>query len=250
MKRLALFVVALAAAPFLLPWVALGDTRTDSVSMTPRATNPIPSGRGGLYTLSSTGKPQLVDAAGLLYPAGEARHIYTYAGAPGAAVLGDCWIDSTDTYRLWCKEGVGNIRQRTDVNATGNIGIAASPAVFLAHADSALATQYLGGVAYGAASATQLTMFVVHTAQSVRKLACSFGTAPGGVVSDVITVQKSSDHGATWADLATTCTVTGAGQTCNSVVVSALAQYDRLAVKIVRNALSASADYNCEIVVS
>lgn len=122
MKRVALVLLAAAGLLFLLPWVALGDTRTDSVSMTPRATNPIPSGRGGLYTLSSTGKPQLVDATGLLYPAGEARHVYTVAGAPGGAVLGDCWTDSTDSHRLYCKEGTGNLKQRFDGTAPGTFG--------------------------------------------------------------------------------------------------------------------------------
>lgn len=250
MKRLALVLLAIAGLLFLLPWVASADTRTDSISMTPRTTNPIPLGRGGLYTLSATGKPQLVDAAGLLFPAGEARHIYTAAGAPGGAVLGDCWTDSTDSYRLYCKEGTGNLKQRTDVNATGNIGIAASPAVVLAHADSALTTKWLGGADYGAAKASQIVLFVAHTIQSVRYLVCTAGTAPGGVVSDAFTVQKSSDQGGTWSDTTSTCSLTGVGKTCFSASTALLAKYDWLAVKIVRNALSVGADYSCQFVVS
>jgi len=237
-------------AVLVLGGVGLAAYRSSSFEMTPVASSPIASGMGGMYTKSSDGRPRLVSASAAEYRAGTATDMLVSAGVPGAAVLSSCWMDSTDNYRLWCKESAGNLRQRTDVSTTGTIGIAASPAVFLAHADTVLATQYLGGAAYGTASATQLTLFVAHTAQSVRKLACSVGTAPGGIVSDVVTVQGSTDHGATWADLATTCTLTGAAQTCNSVVTSLLTQYERLAVKVVRNALSVGADYNCEIVAS
>jgi hypothetical protein len=230
--------------------VALGAYRSSSFEMTPVSSSPVVAGMGGMYTRSSDGRPRLVSTAGVEYRAGTASDVVISAGAPGAAVLGSCWIDSTDSNRLWCKETAGNLRQRTDVASAGSIGIAASPGVFLGHADSVLGTQYLGAAGLASAAATQITLFVAHSAQTVRKLQCSLGTAPGGVVSDVVTVQVSSDNGATWADSATTCTITGAAQTCSSVVTSSVALGDRLAIKVVRNALSVSADHNCEVVVS
>lgn len=241
LKVLALLFVAV---------VSIAAYRSTSFEMSPLVSSPITLGLGGLYTKNSDGRPRLVSSSAVEYRAGTASDVVITAGAPGGAVLGSCWMDSTDLYKLWCKETAGNLRQRTDVSTAGSVGIPASPALFLAHADTAAGTQYLGGPAYGAASATQITMFVAHSAQSVRKLQCSLGTAPGGVVSDVFTVQKSSDNGATYSDVATTCTVTGAAQTCSSVVTSAVSVGDRVAVKLVRNALSVSADYNCEVLVS
>lgn len=102
--------------------------RSSSIEMTPQASNPTPSGVGGLYTKTSDGIPRLVSATSVEYPAGEARHIYTYAGAPPGAVVGDCWFDSTDSNRLWCLEDVGAIRQRFEGTAPGAIGCGGTPA--------------------------------------------------------------------------------------------------------------------------
>lgn len=238
----------LAVSLLLLPSPAEADTRTTSVSMTPVSSSPIPAARGGLYTSSTDGKPHFVDVSGVEYPAGEARHVYVSAGAPGGAVLGDCWVDSTDGYTLYCKESAGNLRQRKDLSVPGAVSITASPGVFLAHADTAAGTKWLGGADRGAAASSQVTLFVSHSAQSVRFLACTAGTAPGGMVSDVLTVQKSSDQGATWSDTASSCTLTGTVKTCSSAAVVGLAPYDWLAVKVARDALSSSADFNCEVV--
>ena len=240
----------LALSLFLLPGSAHADTRTTSVSMTPTTPSPVPAGRGGLYTSSADGKPRLVGTAGTEYPAGEARRIYVSAGAPGGAVLGDCWVDSTDSHRLWCKEGAGNLRQRPDLNVPGALGIPASPAVFLAHADTAAGTKWLGGAGQAAAASSQVVLFVAHSAQSIRYLACTAGTAPGGMVSDTLTVQKSSDQGATWSDTASSCSLAGAGKTCYSAGVVLLAAYEWLAVKLARDALSVGAGYSCEVVVN
>lgn len=242
--------IFLALSLHLLPAGASADTRTTSVSMTPTTPSPIPAGRGGLYTSSTDGRPRLVGTAGTEYPAGESRHIYTVAGAPGGAVLGDCWTDSTDSHRLYCKEGAGSLRQRPDLSVPGAIGLPASPAVVLAHADTAAGTKYLGGAGYGAAASAQIVLFVSHSAQSVRYLACAAGTAPGGVVSDVLTVQKSSDQGATWVDAASACSLTGASKTCSSAATVLLAPFDWLAVKVVRDALSVSSGFSCEVVVN
>lgn len=203
-----------------------------------------------MYTSSADGKPHFVDVSGMEYPAGEARHIYTSAGAPGGAILGDCWVDSADGYTLYCKESAGILRQRKDFSVPGAISIPASPGVFRAHADTASGTKYLGGADRAAAASAQVVLFTAHSAQSLRYLVCTAGTAPGGMAFDVLTVQRSTDQGATWTDTSSTCTFTGSGKTCSSAAVTALNQFDELAVKIVRDALSISAAYNCTAVVN
>lgn len=238
----------LAAGLSLVPVVSAADTRTTSVSMTPVASSPTPAGRGGLYTSSLDGRPRLVDTSGIEYVAGEARSLYVSIGAPVGALLGDCWADSADAYRVWCKEGAGVLRQRPDLGVSGALGVSASPSVFLAHADTAAGATYLGGADRGAAASSQVVLFVSHSAQSVRYLACTAGTAPGGAVSDVFTVQKSSDRGATWTDTASTCSITGTAKTCFSAASVLLAPYDWVAVKILRDALSVSSAYNCAVV--
>lgn len=242
-------LVAMVAV-FILASVSLAAYRSVSFEMTPVLTSPIGSSVGGMYTSSADTKPHFITSAGIDYAAGDAWHLHTTAGAPGALVFGDCWTDSTDSYRVWCKESTGNIRQRTDVGASGSIGIPASPSVFRAHADTAALTGYLGGADRGAAASSQVVLFTSHSAQALRYLACTTGAPPGGVVSDVITVQKSTDQGTTWTDTGSACTVAGSSKTCLSAFVVSVAQYDELAVKIVRNALSGSMVYNCTGVVN
>lgn len=119
--------LAAAAVAIALAVSALAAYRSSSFEMTPQASNPIASGVGGLYTKSSDGLPRLVDTASNQYPAGEARHIYSYAGAPGSAILGDCWTDTAASYRLYCKESGGNLPQRFDGTAPGPIGCGGTP---------------------------------------------------------------------------------------------------------------------------
>lgn len=136
------------------------------------------------------------------------------------------------------------------INLTGAVALAGYPHSFLAHADTAAATVYLGGAGQGAAAASQIVLHVASAAQTLRALTCGFGTAPGGVVSDVVTVVKSSDQGATWSDTTVTCTVTGASKTCSDTAhTPTLAAGDWVGVKIVRDGLSVSAAYNCQVVV-
>lgn len=136
------------------------------------------------------------------------------------------------------------------INLTGAVALAGYPHSFLAHADTAAATVYLGGADRGAAAATQVALFVAPAAGTVRGMACTMGTAPGGIVSDVFTLQKSSDQGSTWSDTASTITITGAGMTGSDTThFPTVAQYDLLAVKIVKDGASVSAAYNCQVTV-
>ena len=120
---------------------------------------------------------------------------------------------------------------------------------FHGHADTASGSKYLGPAAYGAAASSPITLFTAPETLTVRKLVCTWDTAPGGVVADVVTV-ASRPSGGTWADLATSCTATGTDITCTGTSTSALAQYDSVGVQIVRNGLSVSAGYDCEVWVS
>jgi hypothetical protein len=125
MKRLRpLFLVAAAVA---LAVTGLAAYRSSSFEMTTQATNPIASGVGGLYTKTADGIPRLVDTARNEYPAGEAKRITPYAGTPGSVVLSDCWTDSTNGYRLYCKESGGNLPQRFDGTVPGPIGCGGTP---------------------------------------------------------------------------------------------------------------------------
>lgn len=117
---------------------------------------------------------------------------------------------------------------------------------FHAAAATAAATQYLGPAATGAASATQISLFLAPEALTVRKIACTFGTAPGGIIVDTVTVVSQPSGGA-WGALSTTCTVTGSATTCTGSATASLAQYDRVGVQIARDASSVSADYDCEV---
>lgn len=110
------------AAVVLLAGVSLAAYRSVSFEMTPVLTSPIGANVGGMYTSSVDTKPHFVTSAGVDYAAGDAWHLHTSAGAPGSLVLGDCWTDSTDSYRVWCKESTGNIRQRFVGTAPGPIG--------------------------------------------------------------------------------------------------------------------------------
>lgn len=94
----------------------------DFIQMATRASNPVPSGYAGIWVSNSDGKLRFVDTAGNSVKAGQATGLQISAGAPGSAVLGDCWIDSTASYKLYCKESAGNLAQRVDLTAPGPIG--------------------------------------------------------------------------------------------------------------------------------
>ncbi len=259
----------------------LAAYRTTTIEMTPQIASTIASGVGGMYVKTSDTKPHFVTSDGAAdYAAGDAWHIHSTAGAPSPLALGDCWTDTTDSYKLWCKESSGNIRQRFVGTAPGPLGCGGTPAAgcfttldasglttvtggialagavtlagypqsFLAHADTAAATVYLGGADRGAAAGSQVVLFVAPAAGTLRALTCSCGTAPGGIVFDVYTVQKSTNRGASWAATTGTCTITGSAKTCaDATHHPTVAQYDWLAVEIVKDAASVSATYNCQV---
>ncbi len=125
MNKLRSLAIVLVAS--LLAFVTIGAYRSVTYEMTPIPTSTIAAGVGGMYTSNADTKPHFVTSAGVDYAAGDAWHLHTTAGAPGSLVLGDCWTDSTDGYRVWCKESTGNIRQRFVGTAPGPVGCGGTP---------------------------------------------------------------------------------------------------------------------------
>ncbi|TXH42064.1 MAG: hypothetical protein E6Q97_36255 [Desulfurellales bacterium] len=121
-----LVVLALTGCKVTAEYGATGF-RSSSVEMTPQASNPIPSGVGGIYTKNTDNLPRFVDTSGNEYRAGDAKHIAISAGVPGSAVLGDCWTDSTNGNRLTCKEDAGDLVQRFEPTDPGPIGCGGTP---------------------------------------------------------------------------------------------------------------------------
>lgn len=93
-----------------------GGIAADYVSMTPQASNPVPASHAGLWASSADGVLRLVDSTGASLKAGVATGLRASAGALAGATLGDCWVDSTDSYRLYCQESSGAVAQRSLVN--------------------------------------------------------------------------------------------------------------------------------------
>lgn len=178
--------------------------RSSSIEMTPQASNPTPSGVGGLYTKTSDGIPRLVSATSVEYPAGEARHIYTYAGAPPGAVVGDCWFDSTDSNRLWCLEDVGAIRQRFEGTAPGAIGCGGTPAA------GCFTTVTIGGAPAEAVFSRTCTITSAAAATPVTCLADA--DVPAGKSAYLLGWHVKVNGATAWATTAT-CTIQDSAST-------------------------------------
>lgn len=67
----------------------------DYVQMVPLASNPIGGGTAGVWSKTTTGRVQFTDSAGAVLEAGEARKLYSSAGAPASPAAGDLWYDTT-----------------------------------------------------------------------------------------------------------------------------------------------------------
>ena len=107
-------------------------------------------------------------------------------------------------------------------------------------------TKYMGDRSQAKAAAQVPRYAVRFTGEKIRNLWVSLITAPGGVDTVVVTVQKSSDDGATWSDTALTCTVTGAAKSNSDLThVVSLTAGDLLAVKAVSSAGTAA---DCTVV--
>lgn len=62
-------------------------------------------------------------------------------------------------------------------------------------------------------SASATPIYLAGRACTIQNLAVGCGTAPGGADTVIVTIQTSTDKGATWTDSALTATVPAAGTT-------------------------------------
>jgi hypothetical protein len=98
----ALAIWGLAATALVLAWRgpaqaprAQAGAGYDYVQMTPLSSNPIGGGMAGVWSKTTTGRVQFTDASGGVLEAGEARKLYSSAGAPASPSAADIWYDST-----------------------------------------------------------------------------------------------------------------------------------------------------------
>lgn len=278
MERLSAFVLALlltSAAHAAPP--AVGTTRVSVYSTASQSCGGVPC----VWADSASGKVKIRDAAGVDKVSGEADRFTAAASDPASPVFGQCIANSSSgkvrCYQggAWVSWGDGGTASAIGFAAVQTALAAASSSVslnsqkitsvadptsaqdaatktyadkrynFHGAASSALATQYLGPAA-STASATEVALFTAPETLTVAKLVCTAGTAPGGIVSDTLSI-ISKASGGSWGGLATTCVITGSSKTCSSSLTASLAQYDAVGIKIVRDALSVGADYNCEV---
>lgn len=102
------------------------------------------------------------------------------------------------------------------------------------------ATVFLVGT--GNKSASAVPVYFAGRACTIQNLAVVAGTAPAGSDTVVVTVQKSSDKGATWTDTALTATIPAAGTaTYDTTNAVAIAKGDLLAVEAVSSGATAAA---------
>lgn len=163
------------------------------------SSNPFATGTPGLYSKNTDGKPRLVSEAGYEYIAGTATDIRSSAGAPSGISLGSCWMDSTDSYRMYCKESSGNIAQRPDLLSPGTIGCGGTPAAGCFTTLGATSTVTLSG-----AVTTSGSLILPQTTAPAQ-------TAEGSIVwdtnDDLLTVGDGASR-KTMVDLAGTQTLT------------------------------------------
>lgn len=130
------------SAPVVRP---LAGFRTAAISLEPKASTPL-SGEAGLWASSADGIPRLVDTSGIEYKAGAVGRGVT-AGVPSGVSLGQCWTDSTASYKLFCKESGGNLAQRFDGLTPGPIGCGGTPSTGCFTSLSSTSTTTLGDAA-------------------------------------------------------------------------------------------------------
>jgi hypothetical protein len=93
-------------------------------------------------------------------------------------------------------------------------------------------------------ASSAVAVHLASRACTIKNLAVVASTAPGGSDTVVITVQKSSDKGATWTDTALAATIPAAGTATYDLTNEvAIAKGDLLAVEAVSSGATAAAVY-------
>lgn len=161
--------------------------------------------------------------------------------AIGSQATGDLLYASSGT--AWARLAVGSTGQVPTVS--GGVPAWANPvhSVITGGARGTLGatTGYLSAPGVAWSTTTEPVLMVATRTATVRNLYCDLGTAPGGADTVVVTVRKNA------ADQTTTCTITGAGTTCNDTSNTfAVAAGNRLTIKGVSSA-GVAADLHCSV---
>lgn len=159
--------------------------------------------------------------------------------AIGSQATGDLLYASSGT--AWTRLPVGSTGQYLTVS--GGVPAWATPVYTMVTGGCrgvlGAATGYLSAPGVAWSTTTEPVLLVATRAGTVRNLHCDLGTAPGGADTVVVTLRKGA------SDQATTCTITGAGTTCNDTSNTfAVAAGNRVSLKGVSSAGTAS-DLHC-----
>ncbi len=258
MKRL---LIALA---MLLPALALATgTATDQITMKPQASPTCTASRACIYGKSGTDRVYIADSAGLELQSNAARMYRTAVDctALSSPANGDvCYSSGLTTFQYyvagWTSAPVNDallLHKTGTETASGDKTFSGALVVTGTVTSSVLAFNKVKGGAVGvltaatvyltapgqAKSTTEVYLDLGTRTAAIRRMFCYLGTAPGGSDTVVFTARVSA------SDSALTCTISAAGQTCNSSSLSDVdAAGNGLSIKAVSSAGTA-ADATC-----
>lgn len=227
------------------------------------------AGRSCVYLLASDGQLYVVDASGVTTKMQAAKSFRTSANCSGLAspVNGDVCYDTTLGYFRMYSGGWRSVPLVATVPLSitgqtvalsyssplavvgGSLTVSAGGSVYASITGAGkgvlgVATLYLVGPGVVASGTTEAYLLISPRAGTARNLRCYLGTAPGGADTVSITARLNG------ADTTTTCTITGAGQTCSDASnTAAVSAGDRVSLKAVSSAGTA-ADLTCSVEVT
>lgn len=227
-----------------------------------------PSGRACIYHLASDGQLYVIDGSASTTKLHGAKSFRTSSNCAGLSspTNGDVCYDTTLGYFRLYSGGWRSVPLVATVPLSitgqtvalsyssplavvgGSLTVSTGGSVYASITGAGkgvlgVATLYLVGPGV-VASGTEAYLLIAPRAGTARNLRCYLGTAPGGADTVIITARLNG------ADTTTTCTITGAGQTCSDASnTAAVSAGDRVSLKAVSSAGTAS-DLSCSIEVT
>lgn len=229
-----------------------GQLSVDSAAALALGTNTATSVSVGSASVGTTVNGNLTVATGKQFSAGSNNLLLSDQLAASKLLIasqaaGDVLYASSST--AWSRLGVGSNGQVLTL-ASGVPSWASAPfnASFSGSntntgAFGAATTAYLPGPGDAGAGLTnaQRILYIVTRSGTLGKLNASIKTAPAGADTVILTVQKSTDRGASWSDTSLTCTITGASTNCqDNIDAPSTTALDWLAIKLVSSANTAA----------
>ena len=228
-----------------------------------------PSGRACIYHLASDGQLYVIDGSASTTKLHGAKSFRTSSNCAGLSspTNGDVCYDTTLGYFRLYSGGWRSVPLVATVPLSitgqtvalsyssplavvgGSLTVSTGGSVYASITGAGkgvlgVATLYLVGPGVVASGTTEAYLLIAPRAGTARNLRCYLGTAPGGADTVIITARLNG------ADTTTTCTITGAGQTCSDASnTAAVSAGDRVSLKAVSSAGTAS-DLSCSIEVT